>query len=37
MYSDTPEKDIDFLLQSADKNNKIGIIVDSNTKGNYSK
>lgn len=37
MYSMNPEDHIDFLLKTADKDNKIGIIVDSKSKDKYSK
>jgi thymidine kinase len=37
MYSSRPDEQVDFLLKSADENNKIGIIIDSSTKNKYSK
>lgn len=37
MYSMNPEEHIDFLLKTVGKDEKIGIIVDSNSKDKYSK
>jgi hypothetical protein len=37
MYSSNPESEIEFLLKTADKDNKIGIIVDDKSKDKYSK
>jgi hypothetical protein len=37
MYSNTPETHVDFLLGCLKEGETIGIIVDSESKGKYSK